>query len=109
MFQVVVAVCGIASVLIVVVLSPCFRCVKTIIVATDVFAKKSTHFGTGSLQQFGECTKAFPSQVPQLLAMAFLHRLIEPSQQLEPLRRDSRHYHSPVLGFAAASDQTPLF
>src|SRR5258708_19584902 len=102
MVEVGVGVCGIASVLIVVVLSPWFICVKTIIVATDIYAKKSTPFGTGSLQQFGECTKAFPSQVPQLLAMAFLHRLIEPSQELEPLRRDSRHYHSPVLGFPTA-------
>src|SRR3981189_1125769 len=59
MFQVVVAalvvvfVCGVASVLMVVILSPCFRCipsfrcVMTIIVATLISAKKITPLGCG--------------------------------------------------------------
>jgi hypothetical protein len=50
MFQVVVVVCGVASALIVVILSPWFRCVKTIIVATNIIDKKSKHFAPGEMQ-----------------------------------------------------------
>src|ERR1700675_1475529 len=49
MFQVVVVavVCGVASVLMVVILSPCFRCVVTIIVATLNLRKKIKPLGCG--------------------------------------------------------------
>jgi hypothetical protein len=38
----------------------------------------------------------------QLLAMGCLHRLIQPGQQLQPLRRDAGYHRSPVFSFAAA-------
>src|SRR3979409_2100230 len=96
----------------VVILSSClpaYRCVKTIIVATHISAKKSAYAGTRGLQQFGERTKAFASQVSQLLAVALLHRLIETSQELETLRHDPCHHHSAVFGFAAPRNQGALF
>src|SRR5712692_4912106 len=67
MFQVVVVVavfvCGLASVLMVVILSLCFRCVMTIIVATLIKAKKSGHLAAGNVQQFSQRPQALPPQV----------------------------------------------
>jgi len=111
MFQVVVAVVGCAvAVLMVGFLSfPLLRCVKTIIVATNIIPKKSTHLAPGFVEQFGECSKPAPPQVAQLLAMSCLHRFIQAAQELEPGRRDPGRHHTPVLGFPRARDQPSLF
>src|SRR6266550_891054 len=102
MFQVVVVVCAVASVLMLVILSACSRCVSTIFVATNISAKKINSAATARLQKFAERPKTLPPQVPQLLAMGLLHRCIEHGKQFEAFRGDTGHYHSPVLGFPAA-------
>src|SRR5712692_10583526 len=40
--------------------------------------------------------------------MGFLYRPIEPGQECEPLWRNPRQHHAPVLGSPAARDQTAL-
>jgi len=74
----------------------------TIIVATYIVAKKSTHLGPGGVQQFRQCPKPLPPQVAQLLAVGISDRFIETSQKFEPVGRDPGHHHSPILGFPAA-------
>src|SRR5579859_346470 len=104
MFQVAVDVCGVASVLMVVLLSfflSYLRCVMTIIVATYIWQKKSDHGLAGGLQKIGQGPHPLPSQMAQLPAMAFLDRFIETGQQFESVGRDPGHDHAAVLGFAA--------
>jgi len=40
--------------------------------------------------------------------MGFLYRSIKPGQECQPLQRDPRLHHAPVLGFAAARGQATL-
>src|SRR6266567_1161006 len=109
-FQVVVVVdvCGIASVLMVFVLSLSFRCVMTIFVATYMFHKQSAYLGAGGLQQFGERLKPLSPHVAQLFAMGCLHRFIQAGQEPQTFLCNPCHHGSPVLGLAATRDQSPL-
>ena len=61
------------------------------------------------MQQFGQRPQTFSPQMAQLLAVRFLHRLVEPAQKLESVRSDPRHHHSAIFGFPAARDKIPLF
>src|SRR5438105_3502834 len=61
MFQVAVEVCGVASVLMVVVLSLCFRCVMTIIVATKTLWKKRPTCCAIPTLEVADCAKLKPS------------------------------------------------
>src|SRR5437667_7851940 len=58
MFQVAVEVCGVASVLMVVVLSLCFRCVMTIIVATNILWKTGPLLRDTHRLEVADCAKA---------------------------------------------------
>src|SRR5580692_11279229 len=109
MFQVVVEVCGIVSVLILIFLSPWHwmrgddnRCNKYTI-------KKLTHCGARNPQQISKFPKPFPAQVAQLLAVGLLDRFIQLAQNLESVRLDLRHNHPTVLCFPPARDQTTFF
>src|SRR6266566_8224910 len=105
MFQVVVGVC-VASVLMVAILSACFRRYSF---QQIYLPKKSADFGTAGVQQLGERPESLLSELAQLLAMDLLYRRVEPGQEFESRRRDLGHYHSPILGFPAARDQLALF
>src|SRR6266550_8001950 len=61
MFQVAVEVCGVASVLMVVVLSLCFRCVMTIIVATKILWKTGPLVARYPPPGVADCAKLKPS------------------------------------------------
>ena len=88
---------------------PLLRCVKTIFVATNISPKKSTNLGPGYRAAIRSVPAAVPSQVPELLAMGRLHRLIETAQELEAGRRDPGCHRPPVLDFASSARSALAF
>src|SRR6266436_6076386 len=81
----------------------------TIFVATNIFGKKSAHIGTGSGQELRKRPQPVSSQVPQLLAVDLLNRLIQTGQKLESLGSDLSNYCSAVLGVTETRDQATFF
>ena len=61
------------------------------------------------MQQFGQRPQPFSPQMAELLAVRFLHRLVEAAQKLESIWADPGHHHSAIFGFPAARDKIPLF
>jgi len=61
------------------------------------------------MQKFGQRPQPFSPKMAQLLAVRFLHRLIEAAQKLESVWADPGHHHSAIFGFPAARDKIPLF
>src|SRR5579863_5394866 len=115
MSQVVVVVCGIARVLI-----SCpfwrfghydrYRCVMTIVVATNILSKTNlSRFGSSRDEQVLQSPKFCAAQVAKLFAVYLLDRFVESGQKLQPMRGDSSHNHAPVLRLATTRDQFSLF
>src|SRR6266481_5669780 len=71
--------------------------------------KKSAHVGTGGGQELRKRPQPASSQVPQLLAVDLLNRLIQTGQKLESLGRDLSDYCSAVLGVTETRDQATFF
>src|SRR6266481_4088292 len=71
--------------------------------------KQSVPIGTGSGQELGKRPQSVSSQVPQLLSVDLLNRLIQTRQKLESLGSDLSNYGSAVLGVTKTRDQATFF
>src|SRR6266436_1136454 len=71
--------------------------------------QKSAHVGTGGRQELRKRPQPVSSQVPQLLAVGLLNRLIQTRQKLESLGSDLSNYGSAVLGVTKTRDQATFF
>src|SRR4029077_19103132 len=114
MFQVVVDVCGIASVLI----SLSFLTFSASSIYRDALRryslqhmfppKKLVPVGARGGKQFGERPELVPAEVPQLLAMDFLDWFIQASQKLESLRCNPSDNCATVFVVPRPRDQAPF-
>src|SRR5260370_22596526 len=74
-----------------------------------ICTKKSGRIGTGSGQELRKRPQPVSSQVPQLLAVGLLNRLIQTGQKLESLGSDLSNYCSSVLGVTEKRDHDTFF
>src|SRR5580704_1667636 len=70
--------------------------------------KNNLGFATGSAEQFTKSLEPLTPQVPQLLAVPVLDRLVKSVQHAQSFRRNPRQDHAPVFDVTPSRNQDPL-
>jgi hypothetical protein len=71
--------------------------------------EKNLGGATGGAEQLAKSFEPLTPEVTQLLAVAFLQRLVEPAQQLESWGCNAGQDDAPVLGVVPSGNQAALF